>query len=214
MTTILIVDDHPALRLALRAQLSQLPDIKRITEADNGQTAVDLVRQYGADLVILDLDIPRMSGLDAVPRMRAAHPGVRVLVLTAQDAVPFAARAMQAGAQGFVSKTQDLEAIVRCVQSVLGGFTVFPSSTPRDMPRDPQRDGQSPNDTEGLGKLTDKEMEVLRMLTRGMTNKAIGKALFISNKTVSSYKTRIMNKLGAESLVDLVDFARRCRLVP
>ncbi len=214
MTSILIVDDHPALRLALKAQLSKLPGIHHIWEADNGQTAVDIVRQFRIDLVVLDLDIPRMSGLDAVPRMRAVHAAVRVLILTAQDAVPFAARAMQAGAHGFVSKTQDLDAIVRCVQSVLGGFTVFPSCTPRDMPRDPPRDGQSPSDTEGLGKLTDKEMEILRMLTRGMTNKAIGKALFISNKTVSSYKTRIMTKLGAESLVDLVDFARRCRLVP
>ncbi|WP_445347046.1 helix-turn-helix domain-containing protein [Cupriavidus pauculus] len=82
------------------------------------------------------------------------------------------------------------------------------------MPRELPRDGQSLNDSEGLGKLTDKEMEILRILTRGMTSKAIGKALFISSKTVRGYKTRIMNKLGAESLVDLVDFARRCRLVP
>lgn len=210
MTTILIVDDHPALRLALRAQLSQLLGVKRIHEADNGQAAIDAVRQFKPDLVILDLDIPRMSGLDAVPRMRALHPPVRVLVLTAQDPVPFAARAFQAGAHGFVSKTQELDAIVRCVESVLGGFTVFPSNSPRDAPRD----SQVVDDDEGLRKLTDKEMEILRMLARGMTNKAIGKALFISNKTVSSYKTRIMDKLGAESLVDLIDFARRCRLIP
>lgn len=210
MTTILIVDDHPAMRLALRAQLSQLLGVKRMYEADNGQTAIDAVRQFKPDLVVLDLDIPRMSGLDAVPRMRTFHPEVRVLVLTAQDAVPFAARAFQAGAQGFVSKTQELESIVRCVESVLGGFTVFPSPNPRDTPRE----GQIVGDSEGLRKLTDKEMEILRMLARGMSNKSIGKALFISNKTVSSYKTRIMDKLSAESLVDLVDFARRCRLIP
>lgn len=214
MTTILIVDDHPALRLALQAQLAQLPGISRIWEADNGQTAIDIIREFRVDLVILDLDMPRMSGLDTVPRLRAIHPGVRVLILTAQDAIPFAARAMQAGAQGFVSKTQDLEAIVRCAQSVLGGFTVFPSCTPRDAPRELPVVGQTPADNDGLGRLTGKEMEILRMLTRGMTNKAIGKALFISNKTVSSYKTRIMTKVGADSLVDLIDFARRCRLVP
>ncbi|SDD33806.1 two component transcriptional regulator, LuxR family [Cupriavidus sp. YR651] len=210
MTTILIVDDHPALRLALRAHLSQLLGVKVLLEADNGQSAIDVVRRHKPDLVVLDLDIPRMSGLDAAPRMLAIHPGVRILVLTAQDATPFAARACQAGVHGFVSKTQDMNAIVRCVESVLGGFTVFPSVGNRDAPRD----DRMVSDDDGLRKLSDKEVVILRMLARGMTNKAIGSALFISNKTVSSYKTRIMTKLHAESLVDLVDFARRCRLIP
>lgn len=211
MPTILIVDDHPALRLALRIQLSQLVGIECTYEAEDGQAAVEAVREFKPDLVVLDLDIPRMSGLEAVPRMRAAHPEVRMLVVTAQDPVPFATRALQAGAHGFVSKTQPLEAIVRCAQSVLDGFTVFPNnSRPREMPH-----GLPPvSDDEELSKLTGKEVEILRMLARGMTNKAIGKQLFISNKTVSSYKARIMHKLGAESLVDLVDFARRCRLAP
>ncbi len=209
MTTILIVDDHPAMRLALQTQLSRLLGVKRVFEADNGRAAIDAVRQHKPDLVVLDLDIPRMSGLDAVPRMRALHPAVRVLVLTAQDPSPFAARAFQAGAQGFVSKTQELDAILRCVESVLGGYTVFPANNTHNPPCD-----QPASDNDNLRKLTDKEMEILRMLARGLTNKAIGEALFISNKTVSSYKTRIMDKLGAESLVDLIDFARRCRLIP
>lgn len=207
MATILIVDDHPALRLALRAQIMHLLGIKRVHEADNGQDAVDLVRQYKPDLVILDLDLPRISGLEAIPRMRAVHPAVRVLILTAQDPVPFAGRAFQAGAQGFVGKTQELDAIIRCVETVLGGFTVFPSATPRNATT-----GEEAN--ESVHQLSDKEMEILRMLSRGMTNKAIGKSLFISNKTVSSYKTRIMNKVGAKSLVDLLEFARRNRLLP
>ncbi|AVA35450.1 two-component system, NarL family, response regulator EvgA [Cupriavidus metallidurans] len=210
MASILIVDDHPALRLALRTQLSQLLGVTTLLEADNGQGALNLVRQHRPDLVLLDLDIPRMSGLDAVPRIRALHPAVRILVLSAQDPIPFAARAYHAGAQGFVSKTQNMDAILRCVESVLGGFTVFPNNNPRDNPRESRVVG----DSEGLSKLTDKEVEILRMLTRGMSNKAIGKALFISNKTVSSYKTRVMKKLAADSLVDLIDFARRCRLIP
>jgi two-component system response regulator EvgA len=210
MTKILIVDDHPALRLALRTQLSQLLGVTSLLESDNGQSALDAVRQHKPDLVVLDLDIPRMSGLDAVPRMRALHPAIRILVLSAQDPVPFAARAFQAGAQGFVSKTQSMDAIVRCVESVLGGFTVFPSNNHRESPRESHK----VSDNEGLRKLTDKEVEILRMLTRGMSNKTIGKTLFISNKTVSSYKARIMKKLAADSLVELIDFARRCRLIP
>jgi len=83
MTKILIVDDHPALRLALRAQLSQLLGVTALLEADNGQDALDTVRQQKPDLVVLDLDIPRVSGLDAMPRMRGLHPPIRILVLSA-----------------------------------------------------------------------------------------------------------------------------------
>ena len=102
-----------------------------------------------------------------------------------------------------------LGGLVACLPGIAAAQFDAPSVTPRDAPRNAPA-----SDDACMRRLTDKEMEILRMLTRGMTNKAIGKALFISNKTVSSYKTRIMNKLGAESLVDLVDFARRCRLVP
>ncbi|MDT6963764.1 MULTISPECIES: response regulator transcription factor [unclassified Cupriavidus] len=206
MTTILIVDDHPALRLALRANVCDLMEVTQVYEADNGQAAIDHVRQHKPDLVILDLDIPRPNGIEAVPQMRSLHPSIRVLILSAQDPLQCAARAFQAGAHGYVSKTQDLDAITRCAESVLAGFTVFPSLAQRD----PTNMGRTP----GLHNLSDKEMEILRMLARGMSNKVIGKALFISNKTVSSYKARIMGKLGAESVVDLADFARRHRLVP
>lgn len=218
MTTILIVDDHPALRLALRAHLSQLLGVNVLLEADNGQSAIEAVRRHKPDLVVLDLDIPRMSGLDAIPRMRGLHPGVRILVLTAQDPTPFAARAYQAGAQGFISKTQDMDAILRCVESVLGGFTVFPNGASGNpaatLPGEVSKPSRMVSDDEGLRKLSDKEVVILRMLARGMTNKTIGSALFISNKTVSSYKARIMAKLRADSLVDLVDFSRRCHLIP
>ncbi|WP_454765751.1 response regulator [Cupriavidus campinensis] len=216
MTTILIVDDHPALRLAMRAHLSQLLGVNVLLEADNGQSAIEAVRRHKPDLVVLDLDIPRMSGLDAAPRMRAIHPAVRILILTAQDPTPFAARAYQAGAQGFISKTQDMDAIVRCVESVLGGFTVFPNGASGNPSAigDTARESRMVSDAEGLRKLSDKEVVILRMLARGMSNKTIGNALFISNKTVSSYKARIMAKLRAESLVDLVDFSRRCHLIP
>ncbi|WP_423200629.1 MULTISPECIES: response regulator [unclassified Cupriavidus] len=210
MTTILIVDDHPPLRLALRVQLSALVGVQTVLEADNGQAAVEAVRRHKPDLVVLDLDIPRISGLDVAPRLRTIHPDVRILVFSAQDPDLFAARAWQAGAQGFVSKTQDMTAFLRCVESVMTGYTVFPNGKhPVPVSTEPSAD-----EDDGMRRLSDKEVMVLQMLARGMSNKAIGAAMFISNKTVSSYKTRIMAKLRAESLVDLIDYARRCRLAP
>ncbi|NUA27599.1 response regulator [Cupriavidus basilensis] len=210
MATILIVDDHPALRLVIKAQLSQVLGVSHILEADNGQTAIEAARQFEPDVAVLDLDIPRISGLDVIPRLKRIYPPIRILVISGQDQAVFAPRVRRAGAQGFVSKMQDMKEIVRCVEWVMAGYTVFPEMRyERELPQLNQRP-----DEDRLALLSDKEIVILQMLVRGLSNKAIGDLLFISNKTVSSHKTRIMGKLRATSLVDLVDLARRCRLTP
>nr|WP_220811016.1 response regulator transcription factor [Cupriavidus sp. UME77] len=206
----MIVDDHPALRLVIKAQLSQVLGVSHILEADNGQTAIEAARQFEPDVAVLDLDIPRISGLDVIPRLKRIYPPIRILVISGQDQAVFAPRVRRAGAQGFVSKLQDMKEIVRCVEWVMAGYTVFPEMPyERELPLCNQR-----ADEERLALLSDKEIVILQMLVRGLSNKAIGELLFISNKTVSSHKTRIMGKLRATSLVDLVDLARRCRLTP
>ncbi|MDE1182019.1 response regulator transcription factor [Paraburkholderia sp.] len=209
MTTILIVDDHPAMRLVMKTQLSQMIGVTDIVEADNGQVAVELARQRMPDLAILDLDIPRINGLDVIPRLKLAHPAIRVLVLSGHDPVTFGQRAMRAGAQGFVGKSQEIKEILRSVEAVLAGYSVFPmtvsgGSSGLGAP------GASEEDR--LKLLSDKELVILQMLAKGLSNKAIGESLFISNKTVSSHKARIMLKLGVKSLVELIDCARRCRI--
>ncbi|CAE6746941.1 Virulence factors putative positive transcription regulator BvgA [Paraburkholderia haematera] len=209
MSTILIIDDHPAFRLVIKTQLMQLLGIEEVIEADNGQTAVELARQYTPKLAILDLDIPRISGLDVIPRLKLAHPGIRMLVLSGQDPATFAPRAMRSGAQGFVAKSQEMKEIIRGVEAVLAGYTVFPVSAAVSG-LSSNSDGAQEEDR--LTLLSDKELVILQMLSKGMSNKIIGDALFISNKTVSSHKTRIMQKLGVKSLVELIDLARRCRI--
>ncbi|WJF91771.1 response regulator transcription factor [Paraburkholderia bonniea] len=208
MTTILIVDDHPALRLVIKTHLAQLVGVSEIIEADNGQAAVEMARLHLPELVILDLDIPRISGLDVISRLKLVHPEVRVLVLSGQDQETFVPRALRAGAQGFLSKSQELRDIMRSVEAVLAGYTVFPvltSSSPVSLV-------ESSQEADYLQLLSDKELVILQMLAKGMSNKAVGDALFISNKTVSSHKARIMQKLRVNSMVELVDLARRCRV--
>lgn len=209
MATVLIVDDHPAFRLVVKIHLLQLLGVTDVIEAENGQTAVEMARQHMPDLAILDVDIPRINGLEVIPRLKLAHAGVRVMILSGQDAGTFAARAMRAGALGFVGKSQEMKEIMRGVEAVLAGYTVFPISSGRA--------GMSEvasfcNEEDKLKLLTDKELMILQLLSKGMSNKAIGDALFISNKTVSSHKTRIMHKLRVKSLVEMIDFARRCRV--
>ncbi len=167
---------------------------------------MEMARQYTPDLIILDLDIPRINGLDVLARLKTAHPAMRVVILSSHDSSTFVSRAMRAGAQGFVSKSQDVREIMRSVEAVLSGYSVFPvaPSTGGIVPAHAQVEERR------LDMLSDKELVILQMLAKGMSNKSIGDALFISNKTVSSHKTRLMNKVGVETLVDLVDFARRC----
>jgi two-component system, NarL family, response regulator EvgA len=211
MTKILIVDDHPAFRLVIKTHLVQLLGVTDVVEAENGQTAVEMARQQMPDLAILDLDIPRISGLEVIPRLRLAHAPMRVLVLSGQEASTFAPRAMRAGAQGFVGKSQEMKEITRGIEAVLAGYTVFPmTSGGAGLGAATDAVGEEGK----LKLLSDKELIILQMLSKGMSNKTIGDALFISNKTVSSHKTRIMQKLRVKSLVELIDFARRCHVSP
>ena len=210
MSTILIIDDHPAFRMIVKLQLTQLLGVEENIEADNGQTAVELARQYKPDLAILDLDIPRISGLDVIPRLKLAYPSIRVLVLSGHDPATFAPRAMRSGVHGFVGKSQDMKEILRGVEAVLAGYTVFPV-TSRGTGMVPAL-GRA-DETERIGLLSDKELVILQMLSKGMSNKTIGEALFISDKTVSTYKSRIQEKLGLSSLAGLIEFASLHKLI-
>lgn len=210
MTTILIVDDHPAFRLVVNMHLSKLPGVTHVLEADNGQTAVETARQHLPELVILDIDIPRINGLDVIPRLKLAHSGIRVLVLSGQDPSVFAPRAMRSGAQGFVGKSQEMKEIMRGVEAVMAGYTVFPMSIGgAGMSSSANTDAEE----EKLKLLSDRELMILQMLSKGMSNKAIGDALFISDKTVSTYKSRIQEKLGLSSLAGLIEFAALQKLI-
>jgi two-component system response regulator EvgA len=200
------VDDHPAFRLVIKTHLLQLLGTQEVFEADNGQSAMEMARQFAPALTILDLDIPRINGLDVLARLKTAHPSMRVLILSSHDASTFVSRAMRAGAQGFVSKSQDVKEIMRSVEAVMSGYSVFPVAPSASV----GAAGRGVVEERKLELLSDKELVILQMLAKGMSNKTIGDALFISNKTVSSHKTRLMTKVGVATLVDLVDFARRC----
>ncbi|MFM0605992.1 response regulator transcription factor [Paraburkholderia sediminicola] len=210
MSTILVIDDHPAFRLVIKMQLMQLLGVEDVIEADNGQTAVEMARQHTPKLAILDLDIPRISGLDVIPRLKLAHPSIRVLVLSGQDPATFAPRVMRSGVHGFVGKSQEMKEIMRGVEAVLAGYTVFPV-TANGAGMSPSSAGAGEEDR--LTLLSDKELVILQMLSKGMSNKAIGDALFMSDKTVSTYKSRIQEKLGLSSLAALIEFASLHRLI-
>ncbi|HCE7197868.1 TPA: response regulator transcription factor [Pseudomonas aeruginosa] len=203
----MIVDDHPVIRMAMK-MLLEAEGHQIVGDTDNGVDAISLGRELKPDLVILDIGIPRLDGLEVISRLMVLALPLKILVLTGQSASLFALRSMQAGAAGFVCKQGGLAELVTAVNAVASGYSYFPSSAMR-----PVQQGAYSDDVELLGRLSDREVSVLQYLSQGYSNKQISEQMFISNKTVSTYKARLLLKLNAGSLVDLIEFAKRNTLI-
>lgn len=208
MSKVLIVDDHPVVRMAVR-MLLESEKHQVIGETDNGVDALVLARDMLPELMILDIGIPKLDGLEVINRLAVLELPLKILVLTGQSPSLFALRSMQAGAAGFVCKQGNLTELITAINAVISGYSYFPSTAMRPM----RRGSGKADDQELLQRLSDREMAVLQYLANGYSNKEISEQMFISNKTVSTYKTRLLLKLNARSLVDLIEFAKRNTLV-
>ncbi|OLS62290.1 response regulator transcription factor [Pseudomonas putida] len=208
MYTALIVDDHPFIRASVRMLLRQ-ENINIVAEADNGVDALRMMREHEPDIAILDISIPRMDGLEIITRVKSANMRMKMLVLTSQVPGYFSMRCMRLGASGFVSKNDDLTELRKAVMAVLSGYTYFPEVSLSSVNR---YDCQA-TEAQRIERLTDRELLILQQLARGLSNKVIGETMLLSNKTISTYKTRLLEKLRVDSQVDLADLARRHDLI-
>lgn len=208
MFRVLVVDDHPFIRAGVKLVLSQ-EGFEVVGEADNGIDAVQMARDLLPDLIVLDIAIPRLDGLEVIGRLNGTASAIKVLVLTSQSAEYFSLRCMKAGATGFVSKAGDLDELAKAARAVMEGYTYFPSISVSSV----RRTDMDASETERIALLSDRELLILQQLARGYTNKEIGDAMLLSNKTISTYKSRMIDKLNVKSLVDLADLARRHGLV-
>jgi two-component system response regulator EvgA len=208
MNSVFIIDDHPVIRLAIRMLLEN-ENYEIVGETDNGVDAMQMVRECMPDLIILDISIPKLDGLEVLARFNAMNLPSKILVLTAQAPSLFAIRCMQSGAAGYVCKQEDLSELVSSVKAVLSGYNYFPSQA---LGGSTAKDGD-PNELERFKLVNDRELMVLQLFAQGRTNKEIAKGMFLSNKTVSTYKTRLMHKLKAKTLVELIEMAKRNSLV-
>ena len=208
MNSVFIIDDHPVIRLAVRMLLEN-ENYEIVGETDNGVDAMQMVRECMPDLIILDISIPKLDGLEVLARFNAMNLPSKILVLTAQAPSLFAIRCMQSGAAGYVCKQEDLSELVSSVKAVLSGYNYFPSQALGAA----TGQGGDPNELERFKLVNDRELMVLQLFAQGRTNKEIAKGMFLSNKTVSTYKTRLMQKLKAKTLVELIEMAKRNSLV-
>lgn len=206
-TKVVIVDDHPVVCMALSTLLSS-HGMKVVGEADNGVDAIQLIKQSKPAVVVLDISIPRLDGMAVIYRVRALPDAPDILVFTSQPPQVYSRRCRLAGASGFVNKDQDLMAVLNGIRTILGGYQYFPKEPSTPMDREAEGDHDDPIRT-----LSERELTIFRHLAQGHSNKEISEQLLISNKTVSTHKTRIYQKLGVGNVAELVELAKRNAIV-
>lgn len=206
MQKLLIIDDHPVIRYAVKG-LMEKEGFEVVGETDNGLDGITMARELLPNRVILDIAIPKLDGLEVLTRLQALGLPMHVLILTGQQPALFARRCLNAGAAGFVSKHGNLQEVVDAAKAVVAGYTYFPKTTLTDI-----RGVENQDDAMMISSLSNRELAVLQLLAQGLTNKDIADSMFLSNKTISTYKTRLLQKLNATTLVELIDMAKRNNL--
>ena len=192
---VLIVDDQSMVRAGLRMLLSDQPDIEVVAEAGNGLEAVAHARRLRPDVVLMDIRMPELDGLEATRRILAADPSPRVLVLTTFNLDEYVYEALRAGASGFVLKDDPPEQLIAAVRTVAAGEALLsPPVTRRVIDQFARLNRQAP--PKAVETLTSRETDVFRLITQGLSNAEIGQALFISDTTVKTHVTRLLQKLG------------------
>jgi DNA-binding NarL/FixJ family response regulator len=209
---VLLADDHTIVRDGLRALLEANPDIKVIGDAANGKEAVDQVEKLDPDIVVMDISMPDMNGIVATRRIMESKPGIRVIILSMLGTADNVFHALQAGAKGYLLKESAGREVVEAVQTVYAGEMYFSRPITNTMINDyMQARIETQNDS--LESLSMRENEILCLVVEGKTSAEIGKRLNLSPKTVESYRSRMMQKLGISDLTELVKFALKNGLI-
>jgi DNA-binding NarL/FixJ family response regulator len=191
---VLVVDDQSMVRAGLRMLLSDEPDIEVVAEAGNGREAIAQAARFHPNVVLMDIRMPEVDGLEATRRILAADDSARVLVLTTFNLDEYVFEALRAGASGFVLKDDPPEQLIGAVRTIAGGEALLsPTVTTRVIQQFTRVHRQAP--PEAVRFLTSRELEVFRLITQGLSNAEIGRALFISDTTVKTHVTRLLQKL-------------------
>jgi len=208
--SILIADDHEVVRRGIRPLLEVRPEWKICGEAATGREAAEKTKKLRPDLVLLDLSMPEIDGLEAIQKILAARPGTKILVLTMNDSGEMASRVLAAGASGLVLKSDAARDLVRAVQSVERDQPFLsPAVTRLIIGHLAKSSAPGPSPVN----VTPRELEVLNLLARGRSNKEVATALDISVKTVDAHRSNIMHKLNLRTYSDLIQFAIRHQII-
>jgi len=215
MTTrirVLVADDHTIVRQGIVGILKSSEDVEVVGEAADGAEAVEKATKLKPDVVVLDVSMPHLTGLEAARRIREALPATRVLVLTMHDDEEYVLKMVRAGASGYLLKDSAGSELIAGIRALKAGKAYFGPHASRALAEAYQSGGPLPDDP--FERLTDREREIFQLVVEGKTNAQIADLLFISPKTVDNHRTRMMEKLGIHGTAELVRFAAKHNLLP
>lgn len=209
MINVMLVDDHGLVRNGIKRILDDVDGIAVVAEAENGEQAIMQVRKQRPDVILMDISMPGIGGLEATRKIAQSLPGIKIIAVTIHDDDPFPARLLEAGAVGYLTKGCDVREIISAIRSVHTGKQYITPAVAQKLALSFINNGEkSPID-----RLTQRETQVMLMIVKGNTNKEISEKLCLSPKTTSTYRYRLFDKLGVFNEVELTRFAIRYGLI-
>lgn len=203
MINVLIVDDHDLVRLGIKKLLASISDIKVVGEAENGETALRLARELSPDVVLMDLKMPGIGGMEATLKLRRINPDIKVIAVTSYVEDPFPYHLVRAGAAGYITKKADVEELVMAIRKVHAGQAYITPEIAQSMAlRQVSDEAKSP-----FANLSERELQVMWMITRGHKVQEIATKLCLSSKTINTYRYRLFEKLQVKNDVELTHLA-------
>jgi two-component system invasion response regulator UvrY len=209
MINVMLVDDHGLMRDGLKRLLNDVDGIDVVAEAETGEQAIHQVRRRPPDVILMDISMPGIGGLEATRKIALVQPDVKIIAVTIHDADPFPARLLEAGAAGYLTKGCDVREIINAIRSVHAGRQYITPDVAQTLALTLVNKGEkSP-----MERLTQRETQVMLMIVKGAANKEISARLCLSPKTTSTYRYRLFEKLGVQNDVELTRFAIRHGLI-
>ena len=210
MIRLLIVDDHELVRTGIMRMLADVTDLEVIGQACSGEEALDMVRDLEPDVVLMDIRMPGIGGLEATRKLKQRHPEVKIIAVTACEDEPFPSRLMQAGANGYLTKGTDMPEMLQAIRQVATGNYYLNPYIAQQLALQPFTNSQLDNP---MASLSERELQVGLMIAQGHKTQHVAEMLNLSPKTVNTYRYRIFEKLGLENDVELALYAVRHRLI-